>query len=831
MYKKTYLILAGLLAGLFTFAQPKQSSAGDLYQQLRKLGVLGSVLYVAAHPDDENTSVISYYANEELFRTGYLSATRGDGGQNLIGSEIREQLGIIRTQELLSARGTDGGQQFFSRANDFGYSKNPEETFNMWDKQEILADFVWVYRKFRPDVIITRFDDQPPNHGHHTASAILAREAFKLAANKNAFPEQLKLVDTWQPQRIYWNTHPFFFQRRGVKFDTANYGQVPIGRYNPLHGLSYTEMSSLSRSMHKSQGFGSTGKRGERSDYVTQWEGSESLEPLEGIDVSWNRVKGGKKVKPLISDLLGKFDPANPSAIVPDLLEIKAAIAKNVKDDFWKNIKLAEVDQLLQSLTGLYVEITANDYAYTLGDSIELTLEAVNRSGVSMELVSAEIDGLNLSESLQIGLDENSKVNKSWKSKVSSQSKYSNPYWLEEEGSIGRYKVDDQNLRGLPENPAVFPATIFLKIGESAAEFTINTSVVFKRNDPVDGEVYRPLVIQPAVMANIESASLIFSSNKPKEVDVRVIAGKDNVKGSLTLDLPEGWSYSPESVEVNLQVKSSEQVFTFSISSPTDSSEGIMKAVVDLDGTSYSRGLKVIEYDHISTQTLFPKSGTKVVKLDIERIGEEVGYIMGAGDDIPQGLEQIGYNVTLLEKDDVTEDNLSKFQSIILGVRAFNTVEWLSFKNEILFEYVQKGGNLIVQYNTNRRMVTDKIAPFDLTLSRDRVTVEEAEVRILATDHQVMNSPNKITSLDFDGWVQERGLYFPSEWAEDFTPILSSNDPDEPARDGGLLVARYGEGYYVYTGYSWFRELPAGVAGAYRIFTNLISLGNDGTDN
>ena len=827
MTKKIYPALLMLALGCVAYSQPKPYSSSEVYQKLKKLNVLGTVLYVAAHPDDENTSVISYLSNGELYRTAYLAATRGDGGQNLIGPEIREQLGIIRTQELLAARRTDGAQQFFSRANDFGYSKNSEETFNLWDKEEILADFVWVFRKFRPDVIITRFDDQPPNHGHHTASAILAREAFKLAADERAFADQLKYVEPWQPERIYWNTHPFFFTRRGEKFDTASYGQIPIGKYNPVLGKSYTEISALSRSMHKSQGFGSTGSRGERNDFLTQWEGSESLQPFEGIDTSWERVAGGKKVKPVIDGLLQKFDPSDPSSIYSDLLAVKAAIADHIQDDFWKKIKIKEVDDLIQAVTGLYVEIRANDYAFTPGDSIELTLEVVNRSGVGIDLKSINIQGLDIHEEVKIDLQENVRVNKILKAKIPLNMKYSNPYWLESEGPLGRYRVAEQLFRGLPENLPIFTSLLEFGLKEDgkSTRLEMNLPVVFKRNDPVDGEVHRPLVIQPPVMANVESASLIFSNAEIKQVQVRVIAGRDEVKGNLKLNLPDGWEASPSDKEISLKIKGEEQVFEFDITPPTGSSEGVVEAIITIDGSVFNQGKVVIEYDHIPTQTLFPKSSTRVVKLDLKKEGNSIGYIVGAGDDLPNNLSQIGYEVIFLEKDDVIAANLAQYDAVILGVRAFNTIDWLSYKNTELFEYVKNGGNVIVQFNTSHRLVTQDIAPFPLKLSRDRVAVEEAEVRMLAKKHDAVNKPNKISDEDFDNWVQERGLYFPNEWSEEFTPILSSNDPGEDPRNGGLLVAKYGEGYYVYSGYSWFRQLPAGVSGAYRLFANLISLG------
>ncbi len=828
MPKKTYLLLALFLMSCAVLAQPKRYDAGDIHQQLRKLNVLGSVLYVAAHPDDENTSVIAYYANEELFRTAYLSATRGDGGQNLVGPEIREQLGIIRTQELLAARRTDGGQQFFSRANDFGYSKNPDETFNLWNKQEILSDFVWVFRKFRPDVILTRFDDQPPNHGHHTASVILAREAFKLAGDKNAFPEQLKYVEPWQPKRVYWNVSPWTIRRKGMEIDD-NYGQIPIGAFNPAIGLSYTEISALSRSMHKSQGFGATGSRGERDDFVFQYEGEKSVQPFEGIETGWGRVKGGEKIQPMIDELLASFDPMNPEKLVSDLLKTRKAIQAHVKDEFWKDTKIQEIDELLISVTGTYLEIRANDYAFVPGDSIELTLEAVNRSSEELGIVNVNIEKLNVEMPILSPLAENRPVTDKIKVRIPTDMPYSQPYWLRDKGELGRYRVDDQMLRGLPENPLVFDVDITLTFGKEGIE--VRVPVIFKETDRVDGEVYRPLVIQPAVMANIESSALIFASDEPKEVSVRVIAGRENVNGDLRLELPEGWGTVPEKHTLKLFQKHEEQVFNFSIKPPSQASEGAIRAVIDLNGKRYDRGRKIIEYDHIPTQTLFPESSTRVVRLDLKKESNEVGYIMGAGDEIPKNLEQVGYNVTLLGKDDVSAEKLRKFQAVIVGIRAFNTEDWLAYKNKELFEYVQNGGNVIVQYITTWGLPDEPFSPYDITISRERVAVEEAEVRILAKDHPVVNSPNKITQKDFDGWVQERGLYFADEWADEFTPILSSNDPGEPPRDGGLLVAKYGKGYYVYTGYSWFRELPAGVPGAYRIFTNLIELGNDRINN
>jgi len=833
MLRKTYLSLLIVAMGWATFAQkPVKPSSADIYQDLQKLNVLGSVLYVAAHPDDENTSLISYYANEKLFRTAYLSATRGDGGQNLIGPEIREQLGIIRTQELLAARRTDGGRQFFTRANDFGYSKHSEETFNIWDREKVLADFVWAIRNFRPDVIITRFNTQPGiTHGHHTASAILAKEAFKLSGSKDAFPEQLKYVDTWQPKRLYWNTSWWFYRRSGEEFDTTGLASVNVGEFNPVLGKSYTEISSLSRSMHKSQGFGSTGSRGDDWEYLVQWDGSESQQPFKGIDTSWTRIEGGDKVKPIAQKLVDTYDPAHPARSYENLLRLKAAIQEHVQDQFWKQLKLQEVNDLLLAVTGTYLEVTADDYAYVPGDSIELSLEAINRSYADIALSSIEIQPFAFKPTITEKLYNNKPVEKSWQLKLPDDLAYTQPYWLEQDGTLGMYRVDDQRLIGKPENdPPLYADVTLTFLSEQYQNSETNQvqtrlPVVFKRNDPVDGETYRPLAIQPRVMVNLGSSALFFSNNDPKTISARVIAGSDKIKGTLSMEVPDGWRSEPATIHISLDNKGEEKLVDFSIYPPGKASQGEVKPVFSVNGKSYSKGRAVIDYDHIPAQILFPQSTARIARLDIETRGNLIGYIMGAGDDMPASLEQISYDVELLEKDDVVAGQLAKYDAVIVGIRAFNTVDWLSYKNQELFDYAQQGGTVIVQYNTSYRMITSEVAPYDLQMSRDRVTVEEAEVRILAPDHPVINEPNKITQKDFEGWVQERGLYFPNAWSDEFTPILSSNDPGESPKNGGLLVAKHGQGYYIYTGYSWFRELPAGVPGAYRLFANLISIG------
>ena len=817
-----------LLAMSAAWAQaPVKPSSSKVLQDLKKLNVLGSVLYIAAHPDDENTRLITYLSNEKLYNTGYLAVTRGDGGQNLIGPEISEGLGIIRTQELLQARRTDGGQQFFTRATDFGFSKDPEETFTIWDKEQVLADMVFVIRKFRPDVMVTRFSPEPSGtHGHHTSSAILAAEAFDAAADPKRFPEQLKYVEVWQPKRLLWNTGVWSFNNQ-AEFDkyVKELLTIDVGAYNPLLGKSYGEIAAESRSMHKSQGFGSTGARGAALEYLKHTKGARAEKELfEGINTSWSRVKGGEKVQKLIQKAIDTYNPAVPSAVVPTLIAAKKELDK-LPDGYWKRVKQEELQDVIQEAMGLYLEVTANDFAATPGQPVKLQVEAINRSAVPVTLQRISYGLASKDTTLNRVLQNNEPLLYNATATLPQDLPYSQPYWLRKPGSVGMFAVENQQEVGMPENAPAVQATFSLQVAGQPLQ--VRVPVVYKRNDPVEGEVYRPFVVTPPVFVNISEKVYMFASQEPKQVQVLVKSGKDNIAGNVKLQLPQGWRAEPASVPFNLKSKGAEQPVAFTVYPPQGQQEATLTAVATVDGKNYSQGLNVISYSHIPAQVTLPDAKAKIVKLDLQKKGQKVGYVMGAGDDIPVSLQQIGYDVTLLKEEDMRLSNLQQYDAIILGVRAYNTVERLKFYQPTLLKYVENGGNLIVQYNTNHSLVIPDVAPYPLKLSRDRVTAEDAEVRLLQPNHPVLNTPNKISKKDFEGWVQERGLYFPNEWSDKFQAILSSNDPGEPARDGGLLIAPYGKGNYIYTGYSWFRELPAGVPGAYRLFANLISLGNN----
>ncbi len=802
----------------------EQSNAGEIQLALQKLNVLGRVLYIAAHPDDENTNLMALWSNGSLYETAYLSITRGDGGQNLIGPELRERLGVIRTEELLAARRVDHGKQFFSRAIDFGFSKTAEETMRIWDHDKILSDVVWVVRKFRPDVIVTRFSPEDQlTHGHHTASAILAREAFSAAGDPNRFPEQLTFVKPWRPTRLVWNTSPFFFSNRNLPFDPTGLTVLEAGGYNSLLGKAYTEIAAASLSMHKSQGVGSPPRRGARKEYFKLLEGQPMTTSLfEGIDTNWSRVANSESIATQIRQIISQFLPADPAASVPELLKLRQAM-NGIKDDSWVPEKKAELDGIIAACLGLHVEASTTNEAITPGQTATIKLEAINRCNIPVTLQEIRFSLSGDSMKIDAALPSNELVTRDLSCNIPENTPYSQPYWLRKSGTLGAFAVDDQTLVGLPENPPDLPVEIVLQVNGQELRYIVDTK--YRMVDPVAGELRRPLVIEPPVFAKVANSVLIFATNQPKSVGVHITAATGPAKGELKLAVPQGWGVYPASIPIDLKAADAEMVATFTVKPPEQDSEGTLRAVVSIDGRDYSLGRVRISYPHIGVHTLMPPAEARLVRADIREKGERIGYIPGAGDDVPESLQQIGYSVKILSESDITAENLKQFSAVVLGVRAYNTQERIANWLPELFAYVKAGGVAVAQYNTLAELKTDQLAPYPLEISRDRVTDENAEVRILAPDHPLMSTPNKITSKDFEGWVQERGLYFPKKWDPAWTAILSSNDPKEKPLDGGLLVAKSGKGFFIYTSYSWFRQLPAGIPGAYRLVANMLSLG------
>lgn len=802
MKKILSFILSIITIGALNAQAPKSYTSSEILLQLKKLNTVGSVLYIAAHPDDENTRLIAYLANEKCLRTGYLSLTRGDGGQNLIGSEQGIELGMIRTQELLAARRIDGGEQFFTRAYDFGFSKNPEETFTKWSHDSILSDMVWVIRNFRPDIIITRFaTDGSGGHGHHTASAMLAEEAFDAAADPTRFPEQLQFVSVWKTRRMFWNVSTRFANPNA---DMSPYIKLDVGGYNPLLGKSYGEIAAESRSMHKSQGFGSAKQRGESLEFFKPLKGDTAglKDIFEGIDFSWKRVKGGEKIGKQITKILKDYKVEEPYLITKQLYDL--SFIKDKNENKYNGELLSEI---ILNCNGYFRESIADRPNYSINEQVAITNYTIART----------------KQDRSIWLETNILFKDT---NYYSWNNITPLYWLTNPLKNNMFVLKSQFdlLKNNVTEPYV-PHYYKGFIANPKAQKDID-QLQYKWVDPEKGELYRPLVITPPVMLNLTQKSFVFTDEKPKEIKVIVKAGKENIQTKVTANLPQGWTIEPAFVNVNLPKKGDEQIISFFIKPSSNSTIETIQFSAEIDGTKYTKGIKEIKYDHIPVQTWFPEAEAKLVKVDVKKTFNTVGYIQGAGDEVPASLEQMGYKVVMINDEQLQNGNLNEFPAIVLGVRAFNTNEKLQQYKQRVFDYVKDGGNLIVQYNTNSFFgpLKDQISPVPFKLSRDRVTIEEAPVTFLLPEHSVLNFPNKITNTDFDGWIQERGIYFATEMDSSFECPLSMNDPGEKPNKGSLIIAKYGKGNYVYTGLAFFRELPAGVPGAYRLFANILSL-------
>ena len=795
----------------------------QIFKQLKKLNTLASVLYVAAHPDDENTRLISLFSNHYNARTAYLSMTRGDGGQNLIGTELREGLGLIRTQELIEARKIDGGEQFFTTANDFGFSKHPEETLSIWNEKEILSQIVFRFRQFKPDIIIHRFDHRTPGttHGHHTSSAILSEKAFHLANNPKAFSEQLKTVSLWQPKYQFYNLSWWAYGGKD-KFDKVDKSDMIALESNPfdiLLGKTNEEVAAKSRSQHKSQGFGSSPRLGSQTEYLELINGNKIINtnPFNGIDTSWNRVKGGNVIQKLVESVIDNFELEKPYNSIPDLLKIHKKIL-TLEDNHWKNIKLNEVKNIIKNCLGLRLQFNTTNEVGVPNMIIPVKIKALNPSPIpiSLKILSKSIkieSEFNLSKNQVLEISETLKI----------PDVKTTPYWLLNEADLGNYKVENELLKGLPETP--YPIKIQFKVFINNNEIIFDVPLTYRITDRVNGEIIQKFQVLPKATTQLSKKVLLFKDNTPKEVRVNVTSHVEKFNGLVTLKTPVDWSFNPKNYKVQIEKIGETKEYIFNINPPNGNKTGFFSSLVTEDQKSHIFSLDKIYYPHISKQYLLTPNKTRVSKIDIKSKVKKVAYLKGAGDKIVESLENIGIKVTEFDVENLRLETILPFPTLIVGIRAFNINNDLKFKNKILWDYVKKGGTLIVQYNTSRELDSSIVAPYPINLSRDRVTDENAVVKFLIKDHPILNHPNKISSKDFEGWVQERGLYFPRSWDKKYEAVLSMSDKGEEEKKGSLLVADYGKGKFIYTGLSFFRELPEGVPGAYRLFLNLISYG------
>lgn len=836
--------LAFLFLAILAAASAHARTASELQLAVRKLNVLGSALYVAAHPDDENTAMLAWLANERLLRTAYLSVTRGDGGQNLIGDEKGPLLGVIRTHELLAARKIDHAEQYFTRAIDFGYTKNPEETLRKWDHDKVLSDVVWVIRKLQPDVIVTRFPTTGEGgHGQHTASAILAEEAFAAAGDPSRFSEQLRWVAPWQPKRLVWNR----FSRGPVDpNDPALAGttRVDLGAYNPLLGRAYTEIAAESRSQHKSQGFGSAERRGSILNYFVPRLGTAAQSDLfEGIDTSWSRYKGGEAVGRILQQAADTFDAKNPAASIPLLLDAYDQMSRlgampewDVRLNPWVDFKMKELTAVVRDCAGIAIDVSAGSSTVVPGAEIPVSVTVVNRSDYPFSLSTVASLYASPGKAPGVKLENNKPVRTDITIKLPADFDISQPYWLREGTSEGMYTVEDQRLIGLPENPPAIPIQITIE-DNRMHWLHFKVPATFRWTDAVRGEIVRNVDVVPEVTANLGSGIYIFPDEGPKQVTVWLRNYSGVEVASVRLLVPGAWNADPVSSPVTFKGAGDEQRFSFKVTPPSkeylrkykirdDVKDKHMLAEVELKGGTQIRvGLTELEYAHITPQRVFGDAAAKIVRVDIARRGERIGYVMGAGDDVAGILRQIGYTVDLLSDDDLERGDLSRYDAIVTGVRAYNTRKRLATVRPRLMRYVERGGTLVVQMNSlaPQRLVTEELGPHEMKIGNERVSVEDSPVTILTPAHPLLTAPNPITAKDFDGWVQERGLYFPSEWDAKYETPIAMTDPGEKEKPGGILYAKHGKGVYIYTALAWFRQLPAGVPGALKLFTNMVS--------
>ncbi len=803
-------VAAVLFAALAGSSRASAVPPAQVLRELKDFAQTGRVLMVAAHPDDENTQLITYLARGRHYATAYLSLTRGDGGQNVLGPEFGDELGWIRTQELLAARGLDDGRQFFTRARDFGYSKSADETLRTWDRRAVLGDVVRVIRTFRPDVIVTRFSPVPGNtHGHHTASAILAAEAFRLAADPAAYPEQLKTLAVWQARRIVQN----------VGFPAGGHAdfRVAVGGDDPVLNQSYGQIAAASRAMHKSQGFGGYAGRGSRAEPFTLLGGEPATADLmDGVDTTWNRLPGGGPVATQAADVVAKFDPADPAASVPRLVAIKAVVAAMPAGPIVDE-KNAALDRVIQNCLGLTVQTTTPAAEVVAGDTLALEQHVSITAAVPVRLtrISVTAGGPATVDDVPADLSPAHPVVRRMGVTVPAGHAVTQPYWLVQPSAPGLYTVTDDALIGRPENPPAVPVVLTFDVGGQAI------TVATEPRGRDDGR--RVDVIAPVSLAFPFGVNL-FAPGTPRAVTVEATARRPGVAGVVRLAAPAGWAVAPAGRPFTTMAAGERRGVTFTVTPPAGAAVADLAASAEVGGATFDTGWMEIRYAHLPPLLLQPRVTLRAVSLDLATAGHTIGYLSGAGDSVADCLREMGYAVTDLTESDLDAAKLRKFDAVVVGVRAFNVRPDLAHGAQALFDYAAAGGTVVEQYNRPDGL-KGPLGPYPLQLSASRITDETSAVTFLAPDHPALNRPNKITPADFDGWVQERGIYYPTQWDPHWTPILGGSDPGETRLDGGLLIARHGQGFYVYTGLVFFRQLPAGVPGAYRLFANLVSLG------
>lgn len=821
MFKRLTTIFILSFISLFSFSQQvRPAKSAEIFREIKTLKHLPKVLYLAAHPDDENTGLLSWLVNDQNVETAYLSLTRGDGGQNLLGTEQGAALGLIRTHELLEARKLDGAKQFFTRAIDFGFSKNTTDTFKQWDADSITADVVWVIRKFKPDVIICRF---PPTaaagHGQHSASAVVAEKAFKAAADKSRFPNQLKYVSVWQPKRLLWNT----FRFGNINTTSEDQLKVTVGQYDPQLGMGYGELAGLSRSLHKSQGAGTQSVAGIRSDYFTHVAGDKAKNSLfDGLAKNW-ADNGNTAIELAIDKLISNFNFSYPELSLTALLSIRKQII-NVKDADLKKDKLAALDHIILSCTGFMGEVVTNQAEAVAGESYNFMLNLIARTANPVILES--IQWLNKTETRNRKLVNDSLITIAHQIQIPKNAALSEPYWLAKPAeNAATFSVANDTLIGLAE--AESPLNIVLKLKIGASDFQVKLPLSYKKLDPVRGDVVEALRIVPAVDLSFAESVYFQKDNEDLNITLKIKASKEVQNGTVQFKIGNTVVKTFNTIKLVAGVLSN---MNFTIPGADlkniKTTQNKLTAVFTLNDVDYAKGQVLIQYPHLPSLQYYVPTATWLLKGDVKLTAKKIGYIEGAGDLIPEFLRQAGLQVDVLSQVDIYNvAKLASYDAIVTGVRVINTEKRIKNWQSALNSYVENGGTLVMQYNTTQDMALQNFGVYPFNISSKRVTEEDAEVKFLNPNQRLLNYPNKITADDFKGWIQERGAYFPDSWDPKYEPLFEMHDTGEAPLQGATLYAKYGKGNFIYTPLSFFRQLPAGNVGAARLFFNFISAG------
>ena len=835
---------------------------------LRQMEGVKRVLMIGAHPDDENTSILAELSRGMGAETAYLSLTRGDGGQNLIGSELWDGLGIIRTGELEAARRLDGGRQFFTRAFDYGFSKRADEALTFWPREELLADVVWVIRTFRPQVVISVFTGTPADgHGQHQAAGIMAREAFEAAGDPARFPEQLALgVEAWAPSKLY-----------GGVWRRPTEGSVLLetGAYDPLLGRSVLQLSMESRSYHRSQDMGaprplgpqSAGVRLERDRTGKDADGMGGL--FAGVDTTLSGAAASLPEGPAAAtrrhleqyraavararDAFGGPDPfavTGPLRDAVDHLQMAADAAGDDADAELRAVlerKTALAQRAFLAAAGVTLDVRAADDLVTPGQTVQVTAYAWNGGPVPIQGATAGLElpaGWEARKVRAEGLAPDGTLAPgtlaTWVYDVTlpDGAALSHLYYLREARDGAWYRwPDEPALWGLPRDPAPVRAAFGMSVASGARRVALRRTAPwsFVGVNPARGEFRRPVLVVPAVSVSVTPVGMVWPQERSGARTLTVALrneSPDGTRGTVRLNAPQGWTVTPAQAPFELSTEGGERSFAFQVTPSGGVAPGeytFAAQVTTDDGDTFSEGFHVIDYEHIERAALFAPARATVNVVPVRVAdGLRVGYIMGTGDDGPEAIRQLGADVTLLEAEAVRAGDFSAYDVVVVGVRAYEIRDDLRAANGQLLDFASDGGTVLVQYN-QYDFPRGGYTPFPVEMNRpaQRVAEEDADVVILQPDAPLFTTPNRITRDDFQGWVQERGLYFLSEWDPRYTPLLEMHDQGEDPARGALLVAPVGEGLYVYAALSFFRQWSAGVPGAYRLWANLLSLKGD----